>query len=246
MWSLLTSIISVAWSFQANYARRKFDQMSILSRGIYFLYVLLAVICRLISMIIGLLSFGKDTFFAIYVIGVHMLAIILLDIGFNFKRYKGNNWFWTLRDCLLKAFSSIYLYHPIEDSEMEDPRMHLSVDVIILIQFVTFTGIIQIKNPNSGWLLVTLWSLYISAMLLKIAFYLKFHPWAEVLMDDLKKGRFFRGSICNQGAIEDGYDEKGINLKYINFKQDQDQSSHEIFTKTSNQGFLTVSISFKK
>ena len=84
--------------------------------------------------------------------------------------------------------------------------MHMSVDGIILIQFITFTGIIGGRDPNSGWLLGTLWALYVGAMLLKVVFYLKFHPWAEIIMDDLKKGIFFKGSIFNKGAVAEQYE----------------------------------------
>ena len=87
----------------------------------------------------------------------------------------------------------------------------MSVDGIILIQFITFTGIIGGRDPNSGWLLGTLWAIYTGAMLLKIAFYLKFHPWAEVVMDDLKKGIFFNGSVFNKDANVGEY-EKGIHF----------------------------------
>ena len=87
LWSLLSSIGSVAWSFQSNYARRKYEQMSYISRGIYFLYVLLSVTSRII--IIIMVSFNQENFFCIYIIiGCHMLAVILLDLWLNLGKYR--------------------------------------------------------------------------------------------------------------------------------------------------------------
>ena len=93
-WSFLTSVASVAWSFQSNYARKKFGQMTILSRVIYFLYVLLAVNAR-ITIIIGfILAINSDPhlnspFTQIYiVIGGHMFICMLLDLWLNFDKLK--------------------------------------------------------------------------------------------------------------------------------------------------------------
>ena len=57
----------------------------------------------------------KGDFLWIYIIiGVHMLFCILLDLWLNYNSYRNDekHWFWKTRDCLLKALSSIYLYHP--------------------------------------------------------------------------------------------------------------------------------------
>ena len=58
--SFLTSVASVAWSFQSNYARKKFGQMTIESRVVYFLYVLLAVNVRITIIITFLLAIKEQ------------------------------------------------------------------------------------------------------------------------------------------------------------------------------------------
>ena len=192
-WSFLTSVASVAWSFQSNYARKKFGQMTILSRVIYFLYVLLAVNAR-ITIIIGFIlaingdSHLKSPFTQIYiVIGSHMFICMLLDLWLNFDKYTGEkrHCFWKIRDCLLKAFSTIYIYHPTDDSENEDIRSHLSIDTLILLETIVFTGIIASKSPHSSLLLGIVWAAYLTSLILKLLFYLTLHPWAEILRKDV-------------------------------------------------------------
>ena len=87
----------------------------------------------------------------------------------------------------------------------------MSVDGIILIQFIVFTGIIGRIDSDSGWLLGSLWAIYVGAMLLKIAFYIKFHPWGDVISDDFKKGIYFNGSIFNKDAIACEYEKGKLN-----------------------------------
>ena len=80
-WSFISSVASIAWSFQANYARKKFGQMSILSRFVYFCYVLLAVISRILCIELFLLTLGPGYFLAIYVIiGGHLISTIMIGI----------------------------------------------------------------------------------------------------------------------------------------------------------------------
>ena len=124
LWSFLTSVASVAWSFQSNFARKKYGHMSIFSRFVYFIYVTLAVNARIVVIISFLLAIGGD-FEQIYaIIGGHMAICILVDLWLNIEKYNGDkkHWFWKARDCLLKSFSTIYLYHPIDDNENEDIR----------------------------------------------------------------------------------------------------------------------------
>ena len=192
-WSFLTSVASVAWSFQSNYARKKFGQMTILSRVIYFLYVLLAVNAR-ITIIIGfILAINSDDphlnspFTQIYiVIGGHMFICMLLDLLLNIDKYTGENrhCFWKIHDCLLKAFSTIYIYHPTDGSENEDIRSHLSIDTLILLETIVFTGIIASKSPHSSLLLGIVWAAYLTSLILKLLFYLTLHPWAEIVRED--------------------------------------------------------------
>ena len=192
-WSFLTSVASVAWSFQSNYARKKFGQMSIFSRVIYLFYVLLAVNAR-ITIIIGfLLAINSDPrlnspFTQIYiVIGSHMCLCMLLDLWLNFDKYTCENrhCFWKIRDCLLKAFSTIYIYYPTDDSENEDIRSHLSIDMLILLETIFFTGVIASKSQHSSRLLGIVWAAYLTSLILKLIFYVTLHPWAEVLRKDV-------------------------------------------------------------
>ena len=86
----------------------------------------------------------------------------------------------------MNAFASIYLYHPTSDDESEDLRMHLAIDSLIFLEFVTFTGVIVSKTDNSGLLLGIVWAAYLMALVLKVIFYLTQHPWSDILKDDAK------------------------------------------------------------
>ena len=193
IWSLVSSIVSIAWSFQANYARKKYGQMTLLSRVIYFLCVLLFVTSRIISIIMVIFFVGgKDSFCYIYVIiGCHMALTISLDLWLNAYKYRAKkpHWFWKIRDCLMKAFSSIYMYHPPSDKESEDLRMHVAMDLLISLEFTSFTGIILWANPNASFLLLIIWAAFIIAFALKGTFYFSQHPWAGVLIDDFTSWR---------------------------------------------------------
>ena len=86
---------------------------------------------------------------------------------------------FKVRDCLLKAFSSIYVYHPTDDGESEDLRMHISIDLLIFLQYLIFTGSIGVTK-----ILGIIWAIYLCSLALKIAFYFCLHPWAEILRKD--------------------------------------------------------------
>ena len=60
LWSFVTSVGSVAWSFQSNYARNMYGQMTVGSRIVYFFYVLLAVLARITMIILLLLTTEGD------------------------------------------------------------------------------------------------------------------------------------------------------------------------------------------
>ena len=110
-----------------------------------------------------------------------MAISIVLDLWLNWKIYMNRKmfWFWKFRNCILKAFSSIYIYHPTGDGESENIMMHVSIDFLIFVQYLIFTGVIGLTN-----LLGIIWGIYLSSLALKIVFYFGLHPWAEVLRKD--------------------------------------------------------------
>ena len=63
--------------------------------------------------------------------------------------------------------------------------MHVSIDTLIFIQHCIFSAIISLQNPSSGKLLGYIWLAYIIALILKVVFYTGFHPWADVLRNDI-------------------------------------------------------------
>ena len=80
------------------------------------------------------------------------------------------------------------MYIPVSDSESEDIRKHIVTDGLILLQYIIFSSIIGKQSVMLG----VVWATYIGSWILKFAFYLVFHPWATVLVYDLKSCHYPR------------------------------------------------------
>ena len=80
------------------------------------------------------------------------------------------------------------MYIPVSDSESEDIRKHIATDGLILLQYIIFSSIIGKQSVMLG----VVWATYIGSWILKFAFYLVFHPWATVLVYDLKSCHYPR------------------------------------------------------
>ena len=80
------------------------------------------------------------------------------------------------------------MYIPVSDSESEDIRKHIVTDGLILLQYILFSSIIGKQSVMLG----VVWATYIGSWILKFAFYLVFHPWATVLVYDLKSCHYPR------------------------------------------------------
>ena len=120
VWSFVSSIASIAWSFSSNYSRRKFGQMSVLSRAVFFCYILIAVVSRITMIEFFLISCGE--FIYIYVIvGIHIMIVFCLDIWLNWTSFEGKHWFWKGKDFVIRAFASMYIHFPVtEDSNQKE------------------------------------------------------------------------------------------------------------------------------
>ena len=75
----------------------------------------------------------------------------------------------------------------------------MAIDSFILAQNVIMSVVIGIKEPHtSGSMLIFIWISYIIGSILKIVFYLGFHPWAELMRNDVKKVFKFRKNPTEQ------------------------------------------------
>ena len=106
------------------------------------------------------------------------------------NRLQNKHWVWKGRDCLLQAFSSIYMHFSAGESESEDLRSHLVIDTFIFLQFVIFSIMSKVFNASSGYMIGVIWATYLSAVILKLLFYFVFHPWANVIKHDLKSWHY--------------------------------------------------------
>ena len=121
VWSFVSSIASIAWSFSSNYSRRKFGQMSVLSRAVFFFYILIAVVSRITMIEFFLISCGKFVYIYL-IVGTHVMIVFCLDVWLNWASFAaGKHWFWKGKDFVIRAFSSIYIHFPVtEDSNQKE------------------------------------------------------------------------------------------------------------------------------
>ena len=69
-------------------------------------------------------------------------------------------------------------------------RSHISIDFLIFVELIVFTGVISFKQPNSGLLLGIIWAAYLKAVILKVTFYVTLHPWSDILKSDIKSWKW--------------------------------------------------------
>ena len=75
----------------------------------------------------------------------------------------------------------------------------MAIDSFILVQNVIMSAVIGIiERHTSGSMLIFIWISYIIGSILKIVFYLGFHPWAELMRNDVKKVFKFRKNPTEQ------------------------------------------------
>ena len=75
----------------------------------------------------------------------------------------------------------------------------MAIDSFILAQNVVMSVVIGIIEPHSsGSMLIFIWISYIMGSILKIVFYLGFHPWSELMRNDVKKVFEFRKNPTEQ------------------------------------------------
>ena len=75
----------------------------------------------------------------------------------------------------------------------------MAIDSFILAQNVIMSVVIGIIEPHSsGSMLIFIWISYIMGSILKIIFYLGFHPWSELMRNDVKKVFEFRKNPTEQ------------------------------------------------
>ena len=69
-------------------------------------------------------------------------------------------------------------------------RSHMSIDFLIFVELIVFTGVISFKQLNSGLLLGIIWAAYLNAVILKLMFYVTLHPWADIVKSDIKSWKW--------------------------------------------------------
>ena len=127
IFTAFTSIISIAISFTTNYNKKKERVLSIGGALVYFFYIFLAILARILCFLVFILSLGIGKFsYAYFFIGAHVFIMICLNIFLtHYQRDENNSWLekltkiTILQNYILNGFASIYIYYPIEDFELK-------------------------------------------------------------------------------------------------------------------------------
>ena len=66
--------------------------------------------------------------------------------------------------------------------------MHIATECMIILQNITMSVAIIATVPDfSGDMLIFIWLSYLLGLLLKFGFYFGFHPWSELMRNDMMK-----------------------------------------------------------
>ena len=96
--------------------------MSLMSRLVYLLYILVAVISRITMLEYFLTILGEGYFLCIYgIIMGHLALIFILYVYLNWNIVDEKNAFFKAKTFIIRAFSSMYVHFPVtEDASQKE------------------------------------------------------------------------------------------------------------------------------
>merc|ERR1711884_408925 len=83
--SCISSILSIPFAFSLFYNRIYGEVISYQAQAIYFFYILMAVICRILCLQLFAISQGPGKFYLIWVfVAVHICVIMVINLGYDY------------------------------------------------------------------------------------------------------------------------------------------------------------------
>ena len=209
--SSLISILMIAVSYTTQYNHKKNQVLSAASTIVYFGYVLLSVISRILCFEMFAFYLGPGLFhLAFGAVLAHVLImasfhLVMSDSLTTLKNHCSDRrqTLLILENCLVNGLANIYMHnnlnifirlHPAEDQSKKNAQQEsslirqMSVDALILVENVIMlclglnTETSTSSFRKSYWIIVLVVTLsYTASMTLKILFYCYCHPWSKLI-----------------------------------------------------------------
>ena len=130
-------------------------------------------------------------------IGIHVVIMIAVNLtcsssGHKIDQYQDNCCWGKIvfaKDQLIKGMSNIYVPWSDGDKEEEDVKRQLIAEFIFFLEYVGISiwGTIQFLPIHLRTkVLAVIWIFYLFSLCFKIAFFWSFHPWKELIKNEIK------------------------------------------------------------
>ena len=184
--------------------------MSSEAQLVYFMYVLLGAISRLMLfelMAFSLGSLGPGNFPFVYVaIGVHVLVMIAVNLTFsNIENKKGQCDSWStivwVQNQLIKGMSNMYIPWSNGKNEEKEVKSQLVKEIIFFLEYlgISIWGAMALTFLPSNLrtkVVGAIWVSYLISVVFKITFFVSFHPWKEIIKNNVKTSIKNLGTCC--------------------------------------------------
>lgn len=191
------SIFMMAFSYTSHYRRNKDQILPLSATFVYFFYVLLSIIVRILCFEMFALYLGPGRFpYALLCVGLHVLLMSLMHYFFSdspkeIKNAANRHKFLIVHNCLFNGLANIYVHNHVYFYKLSTRKTLLRqtlVDLIILAQNVamivvakdTITSTTEFQHAYLVIVFVCL-GCYLISMSLKILFYCFCHPWSTLI-----------------------------------------------------------------
>ena len=206
--SFLSSMLSIPRVFTAQYTAQKNGMMSSEAQLVYFTYVLLGAISRLMLFELMAFSLGPGNLPFVYAaIGVHVLVMIAVNLTFsNIENKEGqceDSWsmiVWV-QNQLIKGMSNIYIPWSNGKNEEKEVKSQLIKEIIFFLEYlgISIWGAMALTYLPSNLMtkvVGAIWVFYLLSVAFKITFFVSFHPWKEIIKDNAKTTIKDWGTCC--------------------------------------------------
>ena len=196
--SFISSLLSIPRIFTTNYALNKNGMMSSEAKIVYFLYVLLGAIGRILLFELMAFSLGPGNFPYVYMaIGIHIVIMIAVNLTCSSSKHKidqyQDNCCWGkivfAKDQLIMGMSNIYIPWSDGKREEEDVKRQLIAELMFFLEYVGISiwGTIQFLPIHLRTkVLGVIWIFYLLSLCFKMAFFWSFHPWKDLIKNEIK------------------------------------------------------------
>ena len=241
--SSVVSILMIALSYTTLYNQQKNQVLSGLSKLLYFGYVLLSVISRILCFQMFAFYLGPGSFYAAFAaVLAHVLLMACLHWIWSepictFKNCNLRQTFLIAENCFVNGLANLYVYNSLNldfdvqlrstQTDLQEKRTlfkQITVDIIIFIENVIMlclgmeTMTSTTTFTKSYWMVIVIVAIsYLTSMTLKILFYCFFHPWNQLI----QAHTFVKSAAKSDDDENENTKKKAISVQTIEIKLSQ-------------------------